>query len=87
MEVRVTKREAKEAVLEFDTLDTTIPDLLASALLKDKDVLFAGVDRPHLEIGHPSLVVRTNKKGVGDALERAIESLNKDISSIKDSIK
>ncbi|MCL5007787.1 MAG: hypothetical protein M1562_00865 [Candidatus Marsarchaeota archaeon] len=87
MEVKVTKKEAKEAVLEFDTLDTTIPDLLASALLKDKDVAFAGVERPHVETGHPSLVIKTNRKGAGEALERAIDSLNKELSAIKDSAK
>ncbi len=87
MEIKILKNEGKELVLEFETFDTTIPELLAKSLLKDKDVEFAGISDDHIETIGRRLTLKTQKKKPKDALEKALEELEKEISSIKSSIK
>ncbi len=90
MKVNIIKNEPKELILEFDTKDVTVPDLIASYLIEQKDVAFAGVEKDHPEIGKPILVLKTNTKKPIDILNKALEDiegsyeeLKKDIEKIK----
>ncbi len=87
MEITVLKKEDKEMILKFATSDMTIPDLIAVALLKDTDVLFAGIVKKHLDVGDPQLVLKTKKKKAADVLSKTLKELTDEFSSIKSSIK
>ncbi len=87
MEIKVLRNEGKELVLEFETFDTTIPELLAKTMLKDKDVEFAGVSDEHVETIGRKLTLKTNRKKPKDVLDKAIDELENEISSIKSSLK
>jgi DNA-directed RNA polymerase subunit L len=87
MEIRVLKNEGKELVLEFETFDATIPELLAKTMLKDKDVEFAGVSEDHIETIGRRLTLKTGRKKPKDVLEKAVGELEEEISSIKSSLK
>ena len=83
MEIKVIKDEGKELVLEFETPDLTIPDLLAHELLNDSDVSFAGVSKDHPETGKPRLVVKTSRGKPAGAISDAIESIGKNVKELK----
>ncbi|MGC8730338.1 MAG: RpoL/Rpb11 RNA polymerase subunit family protein [Candidatus Micrarchaeia archaeon] len=78
MEINVIKNEPEELNLEFKTTDTTIPDLLAAELLKQKSVSFAGVVKDHPVFSNSVLVVKA--KDAQQALLKAIENLKKEFS-------
>ncbi|HUC38972.1 MAG TPA: RpoL/Rpb11 RNA polymerase subunit family protein [Candidatus Acidoferrum sp.] len=83
MEVKILKNESKELIIEFESRDLTMPDLLAHELLNDGDVSFAGVSRSHPETGKPILTVKTSKKGASDALSGAIKRINENVKDMK----
>ena len=82
MKLNLIKEEDKELVIEFDTSDFTIPDLLADELLEDSNVDFAGVSKDHPETGKPVLVIR-GKKNPKASLMAAIERLDKNLGELK----
>ncbi len=84
--INVIKNESKELILEFENGDTTIPDLIAAELADESDVIFTGVTKDHPETGKPRLVIKTNKKKASDVLEKALESIDEQISEIKKGI-
>lgn len=86
MKINVLKDETNELQIEFETHDVTIPDMIASKLLENDDVAFAGVGKDHPEVGKPKLTIKTNKKKAKDALLKAIEELDEEISSLKTNI-
>lgn len=83
MKTHIMKNEGNELVIEFETDDYTIPDLIASQLLEDDDVEFAGVAKDHPEVGKPRLVVKTGKKKPVVALSKALEVIDDQIAGIK----
>ncbi len=83
MEIKVIKNEGKELMLEFETKDLTIPDLIAHELLNDNDVTFAGVLKDHPEVGKPMLVVKTNRKKAVDAVSSAIDMIGESIKEMR----
>ncbi len=83
MEIKVIKNEGKELMLEFETKDLTIPDLIAHELLNDNDVTFAGVLKDHPEVGKPMLVVKTNRKKAVDAVSSAIDRIGESIKEMR----
>ncbi len=83
MEVELIRNESKEAILEFSEADLTIPELLASRLLQQDDIEFAGIAQNHPETGRPRLVVKTEKHKAVDALCRAIEDIDGDLNELK----
>lgn len=83
MKTHIMKNEGNELVIEFETDDYTIPDLIASQLLEDDDVEFAGVAKDHPEVGKPRLVVKTGKKKPAVALSKALEVIDDQIAGIK----
>jgi DNA-directed RNA polymerase subunit L len=82
MKLNLIKEEDKELVIEFDTSDFTIPDLLADELLEDSNVEFAGVSKDHPETGKPVLVIK-GKKNPKTSLMDAIERLDKSFGELK----
>lgn len=82
MEIKVKANEGKRLDIEFQTTDLTIPDLIATALLKISDVEFAGVSKDHPEIGKPVLVIKSKRKKPAEDLESAIESLQEDLADL-----
>lgn len=86
MKMSVVKNEGNELIVDFETSDYTIPDLIASQLQQNDDVEFAGVAKEHPEVGRPRLVIRTNKKNPRAALEKALKQLDETISELKASI-
>jgi DNA-directed RNA polymerase subunit L len=82
MKLTLIKEEDKELVIEFDTSDFTIPDLIADELLEDPNVEFAGVSKDHPETGKPVLVIK-GKKNPKTSLMDAIERLDKSLGELK----
>ena len=82
MKTNVLKNEGKELILEFEGTDSTIAEMLASQLLTESDVSFAGVSRDHPQTGKPTLVIKTSKKKPADALQSAIEALEESFTEL-----
>ncbi|MGD0729155.1 MAG: RpoL/Rpb11 RNA polymerase subunit family protein [Candidatus Micrarchaeaceae archaeon] len=68
-------------MLEFDTTDLTIPDLVANELLKIDDVDFAGVSKDHPETGKAVLVVKGKKPK--DEILNVIGKIDDDFAELK----
>lgn len=83
--MKVLKDESKELIVEFETKDLTIPDLIAGELLTEEDVDFAGVSKDHPETGNVVLVIKSKKKAK-DELLKAIGRLDESFSEIKGQI-
>jgi DNA-directed RNA polymerase subunit L len=83
MKFNVIKDEGNELVIEFETHDLTIPDLVAAQLLENGDVTFAGVAKDHPEVGKPKLVLKTGKKKAKDLFEKALEEVDENLSSMR----
>ncbi len=86
MKINVIKDESNELMVEFDTSDFTVPDLIASQLLENDDVEFAGVAKDHPEVGKPRLVIKTGKKKAKDALLKALDQVDDTFSELKASV-
>lgn len=82
LKLKVIKDESKELMVEFDTKDLTIPDLIASELLSEDDVEFAGVSKDHPETGNVLLVVKSKKNAKSELL-KAIGRLDESFGEIK----
>jgi DNA-directed RNA polymerase subunit L len=86
MKISIIKDESNELIIDFDTEDLTIPDLIASQLQQNPDVEFAGVGKDHPEVGKPRLVIKTGKKKAKDALQKALEELDETFAELKSGI-
>lgn len=86
MKMNVIKNESNELIVEFETKDFTIPDLIANQLLQNDDVEFAGVAKDHLEVGKPRLVVKTGKKKAHAVFAKALEEIEENISALQKQI-
>ena len=82
MKVNLVKDEDKELVLEFETSEFTIPDLIADELLEDPNVEFAGASKDHPETGKPVLVIRS-KKSPKSCLVAAIGRIDENLAGLK----
>jgi DNA-directed RNA polymerase subunit L len=82
MKIKVLKDETKELMIEFDTKDLTIPDLIASELLTEDDTEFAGVSKDHPETGNVTLVLKSKKNAKSELL-KAIGRIDEKISELK----
>ena len=81
--MNILKDETNELIIEFETQDLTIPDLIASQLLENDDVEFAGVAKEHPEVGKPRLVLKTNKKKAKDTFLKALIEVDEQITELK----
>jgi DNA-directed RNA polymerase subunit L len=82
LKIKVLKDESKELVIEFDTRDLTIPDLIASELLNEDDTEFAGVSKDHPETGNAVLVLRSKKTAKTELL-KAITRVDEKFAELK----
>lgn len=85
MEISVLKDETKELHIQFETTDLTIPDLIASELLGNSNVEFAGVSKDHPETGKPILVIKSKKKAKDDFV-KALEAIDEAVTELKGQI-
>lgn len=83
--MKVLKEESKELVIEFDTRDLTIPDLIANELLSDSNTEFAGVSKDHPETGNAVLAIRSKKNAKSELL-KAIERIDGHVTELKKSV-
>jgi DNA-directed RNA polymerase subunit L len=86
MKINVIKDETNELIIEFETSDLTIPDLIANQLQQNDDVEFAGVAKDHPEVGKPRLVLKTSKKKAKETFLKAIEQLDETMTELKSAI-
>ncbi len=86
MKMKILKDESNELVIEFETTDITIPDLIASQLQQNDDVEFAGAAKDHPEVGKPRLVIKTDKRKAKEALQKALEELDETIAELKSGV-
>ncbi|MGC8687544.1 MAG: RpoL/Rpb11 RNA polymerase subunit family protein [Candidatus Micrarchaeia archaeon] len=82
MDIKIIKNESNEIWLEFQESDLTIPDLIASTLLENGRVDFAGVRKDHPEIGKPVLVIKA-KKNASEELLKSIQELEESIKDLE----
>ncbi len=82
MKIKVLKDESKELMIEFETKDLTIPDLIASELVNQEETEFAGVSKDHPETGNAVLVLKS-KKNAKSELVKAIERIDAHLSQLK----
>ena len=85
MKIKVLKDESKELMIEFETKDLTIPDLIANELLSEEDTEFAGVSKDHPETGNVMLVLKSKKQAKAELL-KAIGRVDDQFSDLKDQL-
>lgn len=84
MDYKILKNEKDELIIEFETLDLTVPDFIANYLLNNPNVKFAGVQKNHPEIDKPKLVIKTNgSKSAAELLKASIKDLKSELSEFK----
>ncbi len=84
MEVKVLRKEKNEIEIEFD--DLTFPEVLRVYLNKDSAVTFAAWRKEHATL-NPVLLVKTKGKDAKAVVEKAIESITKDLEKAEDDFK
>lgn len=83
MKFNTIKNEPKELILEFSAKDLTIPDLIATYLIDQKDVVFAGIEKDHPEVGKPLLILKTSSKKPIDVLNKALDEIKESYNELK----
>jgi len=71
---------AKE--LDLGTIDVSIADALRSRLLKNPEVVFAGVMPPHPLFGRVSIKILTKKKSPEECLVNAAKEVKVELSAL-----
>ena len=79
--MKVLKDEKTELMVEFDTKDLTIPDLIAGEILADEGVDFVGVHKDHPETGNAVIVIKSKKPK--DELLKALGRLDDSFAELK----
>jgi DNA-directed RNA polymerase subunit L len=82
LKIKVLKDESKELMIEFETKDLTIPDLIANELVNEDDTEFAGVSKDHPETGNAVLVLKSKKQAKAELL-KAIGRLDEQFADLK----
>jgi DNA-directed RNA polymerase subunit L len=85
MKIKVLKDETKELMIEFDTKDLSIPDLIANELVNQDETEFAGVSKDHPETGNAVLVLKSKKTAKTELL-KAIGRLDEQFTELKSQI-
>ena len=85
MKIKVLKDETKELMIEFETKDLTIPDLIANELVNEEDTEFAGVSKDHPETGNAVLVLKSKKTAKAELL-KAISRVDEQFADLKTQI-
>lgn len=85
MKIKVLKDESKELIIEFDTKDLTIPDLIANELVNEDETEFAGVSKDHPETGNAVLILKSKKQAKTELL-KAIGRIDDNFAELKTQI-
>ncbi len=86
MKINIIENKPKKLILEFSAGDLTIPDLIATYLTEQTDVIFAGIEKNHPEIGKPLLILKTSSKKPIDVLNKALDELKESYTELKKEI-
>lgn len=86
MKMNVIKNESNELIVDFETGDLTIPDLVANQLLQMDGVEFAGVSKEHPEVGKARLALRTKGKKAGTLFAKALDEIEENITALQKQI-
>ncbi|MHB1830707.1 MAG: RpoL/Rpb11 RNA polymerase subunit family protein [Candidatus Micrarchaeaceae archaeon] len=85
MKLNFVEDEAKSAVIEFIDADRSVPEMIKSKLIDNKDVEFVGVVKEHPDINKPKLIVKSTKN-VRTLILKAVEELQEDIKDLASSL-
>jgi DNA-directed RNA polymerase subunit L len=83
MKASLIKNENNELILEFDSKDLTIPELIAGRLINNENVKFASAVLEHPDVEKSRLVLKTEKKKAIDVLGKSLAELEEDLSDLK----
>ncbi len=81
MKLNFVEDDAKSMVVEFIDTDRSLPEMIKSKLLDNKDVDFVGVVKERPDINTPKLIVKSSKNARTLVL-KAVESLQEDIKEL-----
>jgi DNA-directed RNA polymerase subunit L len=81
MKLNFVEDEAKSLIVEFEDVDRSVPEIIKSKLIDNKDVEFVGVAKEHPDIAKSKLVVKSSKNARSIVL-KAVEDLQDDIKEI-----
>jgi DNA-directed RNA polymerase subunit L len=81
MKLNFVEDEAKSLIIEFVDVDRSLPEMIKSKMLDDKDVEFVGVVKERPDINTPKLIVKSNKNARSLVL-KAVEELQDDIKDL-----
>ncbi len=81
MKLNFVEDDAKSLILEFVDVDRSLPEMIKSKLLDNKDVEFVGVVKERPDINTPKLIVKSSKNARTIVL-KAVESLQDDIKEL-----
>ena len=85
MELSFIEDEPKSVIVEFVGMDRSIPEMVKSKLIANKDVDFVGVVKEHPEIERPKLIVKSDKNA-RTLVAKAVEELEDDIKELSASL-
>ncbi len=85
MKLNFIEDDAKSLVVEFEDADRSVPEMIKSKLLENKDVDFVGVVKEHPDIARPKLIVKSSKNARTLVL-KAVEELQDDMKDLASSL-
>jgi DNA-directed RNA polymerase subunit L len=85
MKLNFLEDDPKSIVVEFVDADRSVPEMIKSKLIDNKDVEFVGVVKEHPDIPRPKLIVKSTKNARTLVL-KAVEELQDDIKDLSSSL-
>jgi len=85
MKLNFVEDEPKSVIVEFVDMDRSIPEMIKSKLIDNKDVEFVGVVKEHPEIERPKLIVKA-EKNARTIVIKAVEELEDDMKALAASL-
>jgi DNA-directed RNA polymerase subunit L len=85
MKLNFVEDDAKSVVIEFIDADRSVPEMIKSKLIDNKDVEFVGVVKEHPEINRPKLIVKSTKNA-RTLILKAVEELQDDMKALAASL-
>ncbi len=82
MELNIINNEESLVEIEFEGEAHTMLNLIKKELLDDKNVTFAGYNKPHPLENKSKLVVKTKKKDGLKAVKKAVKKARKGLKSL-----
>jgi len=82
MNLTIVNNEKNFLEVSFEGNAHTILNLIKSKLLDEKDVTFAGYNKPHPLLEKSSLIIRTKKEDPKKVLKKSIDEIIKELQSL-----